>query len=516
MVVELIEEYTAAVGMKHRRSKGQFFTPPAVAEFMCRWLASGKPAAIYDPAFGLGAFHKASTAVDSGILFQASEIDPAIFRFHGQHVQSNNLSVLLEDYFDSWHKLHDAIVCNPPYMKFQNFTNRLAVLERFETQLNLRLSGLTNLASVFLVKSLSELSRGGRLAYIMPLEFLNTGYGRVVKERLLSNGLLKSIIRIIPEKDVFPDATTSVGIILVENNGIADPVSFYSTNSISELSRILGTEPIQNISRSALDPAEKWIRYFEPRQHVLDHSNLVSVNTYGAFTRGIATGANEFFVLRPSEAKIRGLQEASLIRCISKSAQISGSYFDDSDFDALAASDAPVFLAKLGSAATKGEQEYIRFGEEMGYQSRYLTRSRNPWYKLESRAVAPLLFGVFSRERFKVIRNHSSAVNLTCYHGFYPNMFGKDLIERLFLYFQSRAARSLLELNMRRYGAALDKFEPNDLNQALAPSPAWLALLPLDIVNSALESCRLGCGLTAAANDQFDMLLPNETDSDQR
>jgi hypothetical protein len=106
-----------------------------------------------------------------------------------------------------------------------------------------------------------------------------------------------------------------------------------------------------------------------------------------------------------------------------------------------------------------------------------------------------------------VIRNLSTAVNLTCYHGFYPNLFGQGIVDLLFLYFQSRAARRLLELNMRRYGNSLDKFEPNDLNRALAPSCDWFAKLPPDAVNKALESCRNGNGLPDFMDDLFDELI---------
>ena len=79
----------------------------------------------------------------------------------------------------------------------------------------------------------------GRLAYIMPLEFLNTGYGAIVKKRLIESGHLVSIINLKCEKDIFPDAITSVGIILYDACCRYSHVDFHIADSISSLENIL-------------------------------------------------------------------------------------------------------------------------------------------------------------------------------------------------------------------------------------------------------------------------------------
>ena len=189
------------MGLEHRREHGQFFTPFDVAVFMCRWAMSHGAKEIYDPSFGLGAFFRAAQSVDPQVSFRASEIDQRILEFYSQtNGNPKTLHVACEDYLSVWDQRHAAIVCNPPYMRFQLFNNREAVFASFVQHLHCRLSGYTNIASAFLIKSLSELRPAGRLAYIMPLEFLNTGYGKAVKSRLLANGLLKALIRINPEK----------------------------------------------------------------------------------------------------------------------------------------------------------------------------------------------------------------------------------------------------------------------------------------------------------------------------
>ena len=305
---DIISTYTAAVGIDYRREHGQFFTPFDVAVFMCRWVMASGIKEVFDPAFGLGAFFYAAQSVDSSVMFRASDNDKQILDFFWRtSQQSLSLSVVNEDYLSRWNRGYKAIVCNPPYMRFQLFANRDALFSSFEAHLNCRLSGYTNIASAFLIKSLSELLPLGRIAYIMPLEFLNTGYGKVVKERLLHKGLLKALIQINPEKDVFPDATTSVGIVLVANDGIHTPVKFYTVSEISSLSSLWETSPVREVPCDELKPGDKWLKHFDERHSNFQTRDLVTVDTYGSFSRGIATGANEFFALSRSEAERRYL-----------------------------------------------------------------------------------------------------------------------------------------------------------------------------------------------------------------
>ena len=83
--------------------------------------------------------------------------------------------------------------------------------------------------------------------------------------------------------------------------------------------------------------------------------------------------------------------------------------------------------------------------------------------------------------------NRSKALNLTCFHGFQPNLFGQQYLEHLFLYLWSNVGRDIVSLSMRKYGDSLDKFEPNDLNVALAPSTDFLAAMPKGKVPEAVR-----------------------------
>lgn len=503
----LNEAYYSTVDPEHRKEHGQFFTPHDVALFMCRWALENGNCEVYDPAFGLGAFYFAAKSLVPSIDFSGTELDSELLKyFHARTQSDRSLRLSCDDYLGVWGQTYKAIVCNPPYMRFQKFNNRTMVFDSFKKYLQIELSGFTNIASAFLLKSLSELMPGGRLAYIMPLEFLNTGYGKVVKENIVREGMLKALIQLEPEKEIFPDAITSVGIILVAKDGNIEPVRFYTVQNLDDLRGVLSTSPIREVHPSDLDPSEKWLKYFENGHVCFNSTDLVPIDYYGSFSRGIATGANEFFIMSRSKADELGISRSNLLNCITKSAQVESSVFTDSDFDQLENADSNVLLLNVNGETSDAVSKYLQYGEKMGFDKRYLTKMRTPWYKLEYRKPAPLLFGVFSREKFKVVRNKSSAINLTCYHCFYPNLFGQDVCDVLFLYFQSRAARKILGISLRHYGDGLDKFEPNDLNRALAPSPNWISRLAPNTVENALEYFRLNSSLPEELETMFEVL----------
>ena len=506
MSIETVECYRSVVELDHRQKYGQFFTPPSVAKFMCRWLLEQGARKLCDPAFGLGAFYLAARELNSAIIFTGIEKDATVLaHFRKDYLNcDNSLQLINADYFSIWDLKHVAIVCNPPYMRFQYFTDRQLVITKIQKHLGQRMSGYSNIASAFLLKSLHELAPHGCLAYLMPLEFLNTGYGETVKRVLLDKGL-KALLRIEPEGEVFPDVITSIGIILVSDDGKYEPVKFCTVQMLDQLEGSLSDLPCTSLQREELNPTDKWLRHFE-QPTTVDLRALRPLSLYGSFSRGIATGANEFFLLSKSVAARWELPTSILHSCISRSSQIKQPLITDTDIERLIENDERILLADLSMSQDEAVKRYINFGERQGFDKRYLTRMRKPWFKLENRQPAPILFGVFSRNGFKVIRNQSRAVSLTCFHCFYPNLFGAKFVEHLFLYFYSSAGQQILSREVRKYGDKLDKFEPHDLNNALVPSPEWFGRISEDLVIKKV-ACITREGSDCVTQGLFDELI---------
>ena len=187
-------QYLSQVGDEHRKQYAQFFTPRPIADFMRNWVLAGNARQeLFDPAFGLGAFFEKA---QDDLLVQGMEIDSQALDFYLSHTKKTRTALVHANYLLNYGLRHSNIICNPPYLKFQKFDQKEAVLDGFQKHFGISLSGYTNIASAFLVKSIFELADGGRLAYIMPPEFLNAGYGRQVKELLIQRRHLSHILQL--------------------------------------------------------------------------------------------------------------------------------------------------------------------------------------------------------------------------------------------------------------------------------------------------------------------------------
>ncbi len=478
MIANLTAEYCDKIDISHRKEFAQFFTPPVVARLMAEWVLKDGRKNILDPAFGLGIFFEESKELRHDISFTTFEIDSNILKYYKSSIDvlPTNLHIINQDYLLACPNKYEGIICNPPYLRFQKFINRHAVMPVLKSYLGEDIVGYSNIASIFLLKSIHELKENGRLAYIMPYEFMNTGYGKKIKKALLENGLLKHAIIFKNENEIFTDATTTVVVLLCEKDYSSTDVSFITIRSLDQclsLEHVLMQEK-QIYPRNYLSELEKWSPLFASESISINKDLLVPLSNYGSFKRGIATGANEFFSFSKSTIQELGLPKSSYRKCITRSPQLKTSLLTESQMEKLIESDAPVFVLDVKDPSNPNVLKYIKQGEANGFHERYLTRMRKPWYRLEDREPAPILFGVFSRGEYKVVRNYTDALNLTCFHGFFPNMFGAAYLDLIYLYFLSDSGGMILKQNQRKYGSDLDKFEPNDLNKSLVPSDSFL------------------------------------------
>lgn len=471
--------YSKSISMEHRKKFAQFFTPFPIADAMAKWLLGNDQLKdVLEPAFGLGVFSRAILNHKKELNIKGFDIDENIFNNAKQYFQDiENVNLLLQDYmFNDWKNKYDGIICNPPYFKFHDYDNK-NILKEIETNLKCKLNGFTNLYTLFLLKSIHQLSKNGRCAYIIPSEFLNSDYGKLVKNYLIKSKTLRHIIVIDFEENVFDDALTTASIILCANDNLTDKVQFSNIQSLQDLSKIDEiitkypnfSETEQTYSFTELKPDIKWKAYYQ-KQNSIKFKNLVPFSTYAKVVRGIATGSNEYFTFNFSKAKEFNIDEQYLLPCICSAKDAKTSFFTKQDFEELKKSDKSIFIFNALNPNDKYINYYIKKGEEEEINKRFLTASRTPWYSLENRKPAPIWVSVFNRSGLRFIRNEANISNLTSYHCIYPkqtNLFSEINIDLLFAYLLTNTAKQIFDDNSRQYGNGLQKFEPNDLNKGM-------------------------------------------------
>lgn len=445
-----------------RKELGQFFTHPKIAEFMAGLVIDDKTTSVLDPSVGEGIFLEKCFKINNNLQFKAYDIDFKMIEYVSEfpfHVSLINGDYLVN--FES--EKYDAIICNPPYNKFQQIKNRADYIKLFKEKYGVRISGYSNLCVYFLIKSLNELSENGKCAFIIPYEFLNTGYGIAIKNYIIKKKSLKRVYKFNSNLNLFDEGLTTSCILYFENS-INDSVEFIEINELAELERQEFSSKIV-LPLTDIDPKEKWIKYFD-KNGLENNPNLQNFFEIARVKRGIATGSNAFFALSKTDIEKHNLSQSVCVKCVAKSPDIKKLIFTQKYFDELYENGKKVYLFDGTKATCESDFEYITYGEESGVNKTYLNSHRIPWYLLENKKPAPIWISVFSRNRLKVIRNETNARTLTTFHNVYVHSNDEDFINILFCYLLTPIGQDILYKNKREYGGGLDKFEPNDLNYA--------------------------------------------------
>lgn len=465
---------------------------------MSDWLLGNKNCElILEPAFGLGIFTRTLLNKKPNLTIKGFDIDERIFKEAKTHFSSlPNISLNLEDYmFNDWKNKYDGIICNPPYFKFHDYDNK-QVIQEVESRLKFKFNGFTNLYPLFLLKSIYQLNPEGRAAYIIPSEFLNSDYGKLIKDYLLKTKTLRHLFVVDFKENVFDDAMTTASILLLANDRHNSEIHFSTINSKADLQQIksyIDSYPkIKgefSFNTKDLDPQIKWRKYYQT-QNSCNYNNLVPFSTYAKVVRGIATGANDYFTFKPSKAKKFNIPKSNLLPCICKSKDVKSHFFTAKDFDDLIQKDELSYLFNGLHTPNEEVENYIKKGVQEEINTKFLTKSRKPWYALEKRPPAPIWVSVFNRNGIKFIRNEANISNLTTFHCVYPtdsNLFSKIRIDLLFAYLLTEVSKDIFNDNRREYGNGLKKFEPNDLNKSQMLD---LSILPQSKVERVLELYR--------------------------
>lgn len=463
MITEI--EYIKKISIEHRKKYAQFFTPELISDFMALWVLGGKKKkmVILEPAFGLGIFSRSLYKLNPQIRVVGYDVDKTIYTYAKQIFvkPKYNVSINNENYITaSWTEKFDGIICNPPYIKFHDYDNA-ALIPIVNSKLQTRLNGFTNIYTLFLLKSIFQMKEGGRMAYIIPSEFLNSDYGVEVKRTLIQSGVLKHVIIVDFTQCAFDDALTTACILLCENDTSSDSIHFSNIKNVAELYSSL--VEYKTYTSHMLKPEVKWKQYYEDTKSS-NYNNLVPFSTFAKVSRGIATGANDYFTFRASKIDSYNIPEKVFRRCICHAADVQNQIFTEDDFESLVNHDKTVFL--FNGCANEKEphvQNYISFGERIGVDKKYLTASRTPWYALENRQPSPIWVSVFNRNGLRFVRNKAGVYNLTTFHCVYNN--GVIDTDILFAYLVTNVAKEIFLDNSRQYGNGLVKFEPNDLNK---------------------------------------------------
>ncbi len=243
--------------------------------------------------------------------------------------------------------------------------------------------------------------------------------------------------------------------------------------------------PSREVAASILVSAPKWEPLLRGYTQT-ERAGWVPLSDIATTRRGIATGANDFFLISPSKAKAKGIRRSMLLPCVGRAMDVRGRVFYSTDYEALREADAKCLLLNMVGEPDANERRYISEGEADKLPDRYLLANRRPWYSMEQRTPAPIWAAVFGRGDLGFVYNQAGARSLTNFHCVYPRLSHEVMARALTTVLNSTVVREGAKGHVRGYGGGLMKFEPNDLKSIQVPDLRGSTTSTLDRLSDLL------------------------------
>lgn len=507
------ELYSTLIPQSQRRRIGQFWTDEHIAEWMVAWLLQFRPKYLADVGCGVGNFllkaaqllRKDSNATElwgcdiSPLLLNVAQ---AAFRTQSWDNPPILPTLTVNDFLTTpLSSETDAVICNPPYTRHHHIPpgSKDALQAFFKKQFRVDVSRLGTLAFYFLLKLIAEMPDGAHAAVIVPMEVLDARYGQTARRILAQYTTISAIVHFSPQMNAFHKVDVGASIVLFrkgyeKQNQVCHltlntlPTAEEFLNGIENRTQRQRELPFGSVMvqpQDELIEISKWFSISTPKpsNEEWERSGLVvPLKELAKVVRGIATGANDFFVLPTSLVKQCSL-EPYVVRTLQRNREVQDIVLDESKWQALSIEGKRVWLLYLnGDDVSKQSllRSYLDEGEAQGYHLRSLVKTRKKWYAMEQREIPAIFFTILTRGNPRFILNQAGVRPLNMFLLIYPNqhVIRANATELLWALLNSSFSLSRLHSVSRTYGGNTLKVEPRELDNVPVINPL---ALPEDI-----------------------------------
>ncbi|NET57385.1 MAG: N-6 DNA methylase [Symploca sp. SIO2E6] len=510
--------------LRERNRLGQFATPPKLAldivDLGKTLLPEERKIHFLDPAFGTGAFYSAllQRFPQEQILSATGyEIDHHYGNGAIQLWCETDLKLEIADFtqIPSPTKAQvNLLLCNPPYARHHHLSReqKQRLQQATIQHTGIKLSGLAGLHCHFLCLTDAWMQEGGLAVWLMPSGFMDVNYGQPIKDYLINRTTLLRIHRFDPTEVQFEDALVSSAVLCFkkaipptghtvcfsEGGSLTFPLrsrqvclaELRTTPKWTQLGVTSNhSQPPEKKSRqkAAVNAQDTLVDGLIPENLTQPKNCSLKLSDLFTIKRGLATGANHFFILTPEQISQHQLPAAFLQPILP-----SPRYLQVNEITADAEGNPQIERQLYLLNCTLPEEDlpeqyphlwhYLQQGKAQGIHTRYLCRHRSPWYTQEKRPPAPLLctyMGRTSRHRespFRLLLNHSRATAPNVYLMLYPKPHmasvtqeHPEILKTLWQAFARISPQEFITEG-RVYGGGLYKLEPKELGNARLPA----------------------------------------------
>ena len=487
-----------------------FVTPPEYARDMavCALEAYGDdsiPIRFGDSAIGTGALFIAIKRIVDNInetrktnyTFESAvgiDIDEKMAEEAYLRCNKRGLTIIYGDAISAGIDLgekRNLMLVNPPYNRHNNipveYRNQAKDIALEQTGISIPAgAGLFVYHMLIMDKWLDD---EGIAVWLIPSYFLQTKYGKAIRQYLTTNVSLIRLHIYDEEKVQFDDTDISTTIVVFKKRKPSDNLKVSITYGESIDKPDVSAKFEIDSLRNEIDNWRKLLLHTIPTQNCEKISdNVVRFSQMFDIKRGIATGANKFFVMDRSMAREKGIPEIALKPLLPKARFLESTVIEACDDGYPNVSQQNVLIdcdLKEDDIRTKYPEfyEYLQTAKVPDKDGetildKTLIKGRKPWYKQEIRTPPMFLLTYMGRKKDKLpalyfIYNKSKAIALNTYLLLYPkpwlsNMLeGNDELCKDLLCSLNESATEVIMKQTRIYAGGLHKLEPNELKDLI-------------------------------------------------
>ncbi|MGB9625577.1 MAG: Eco57I restriction-modification methylase domain-containing protein [Phycisphaerae bacterium] len=492
-------EIDAARSAEDRNRLGQFATPGALAHEILnlahtRWGPGRGRVRFLDPALGTGSFFAAlvkefgPASIESATGYELDETfartADALWRDYGLAVIHGDFTTARPPRLKA--ERPNLIVCNPPYVRHHHIAAEEKLrLQRLAGSLaRVNLNGLAGLYCYFLLLAHAWMADDALALWLIPSEFMDVNYGRAVREYLCTQVRLLRVHRFDPAEVQFDDALVSSAVVLLENTPVSpsDRVELTYGGSLASPGRT-HTVTVRELAQSSNWSGLSRHRHGERKPMADGAERDVTVGDLFEIKRGLATGANDFFILERARAAELELPATCLTPILPSPRYLSCDVIEgDADGFPVLEKQLVLLDCRLPESTVRNRYPrlwtYLASGRKAVLPNRYLCKGRQPWYRQELRPPAPFLCTYMGREGgegpFRFIWNQSRATATNVYLLMYPRGAMREALKsdpgqlaKVHAALKTLSPQDIVGEG-RTYGGGLHKIEPRELGRLSA------------------------------------------------
>ena len=467
-----------------KKLRGGYYTPQKLANYITKIILKDKMK-ILEPSCGDGSFLKSIKNRLNINNYNVEKID-AIEYIEEEANKSrkivkniDNAIVINDDFYNFYVNCKDKynlIIGNPPYIRYQYLTEfQREKQSQVLIKNKMKSNKLINSWVFFLVACIELLEKNGTIAFVIPAEIMQVAYAKDLRE-YLSKHLSK--INIISFNELlFEDAEQEV-VVLIGTKKDKEKECLIANCLYDNVDEFIRKYNQRDLFYEKILTNDKWTRYYlnEKENNVIEKikqdSRFRKIGDVGLVNVGITTGNNDYFSLDDNYVKKYDLKKYTK-PLIGRSSQTHGLVFNEKDWKKNVNNGVKAYLLTINENVnvedmSKGQQEYIKLGEDNEENKGYKCRIRKRWYSVPSIWIPDAFLLRRSNVYPKFVLNGIDAVSTDTMH----RIKIKDEYDnkKILLSYYNSISFAFTELCGRSYGGGVLELLPKEAENIIIPN----------------------------------------------